>query len=413
MRNGSSRDAIVCGLDIGTSKVACVVGERNSHGGIDVVGIGNHPMKGLRKGVVINIEDTVRSIAAAIEEAEMMAGVEIGSVYAGIGAGHIRSLNSQGMAPIKTGIVAASDVEKVLDAAQALAIPMDREVIHVIPQEFLVDDQDGIEDPRGMSGVRLAAKVHIVTAAVTAAQNIVHCCNRTGLNVADIVLAQLASSAAVLTQDEKDLGVMVMDVGGGTTDIAIWVGGAIQHTSNLAIGGAHVTSDIAYGLRAPLKVAEAIKQDHGCVLRDLVEANETFEVPHVGGDRVNNTSRRMLAEIIEPRMEEMFDLARQELERSGYEDLLPAGVVLTGGTTLLPGMTELAERVFGMSARIGRPRDIGGLADVVASPVYATGVGLVRFGLDSDRTEVRFRRAQETIYQRVKSRMTEWLGLAF
>jgi cell division protein FtsA len=290
---------------------------------------------------------------------------------------------------------------------------MDREVIHVIPQEFLVDDQDGIEDPRGMSGVRLAAKVHIVTAAVTAAQNIVHCCNRTGLNVADIVLAQLASSAAVLTQDEKDLGVMVMDVGGGTTDIAIWVGGAIQHTSNLAIGGAHVTSDIAYGLRAPLKVAEAIKQDHGCVLRDLVEANETFEVPHVGGDRVNNTSRRMLAEIIEPRMEEMFDLARQELERSGYEDLLPAGVVLTGGTTLLPGMTELAERVFGMSARIGRPRDIGGLADVVASPVYATGVGLVRFGLDSDRTEVRFRRAQETIYQRVKSRMTEWLGLAF
>ena len=412
MRNGS-RDAIVCGLDIGTSKVACVVGERNDHGGIDVVGIGNQPMKGLRKGVVINIEDTVRSIAAAIEEAEMMAGVEIGAVYAGIGAGHIRSLNSQGMAPIKTGHVGAGDVGKVLDAAQALAIPMDREVIHVIPQEFLVDDQDGIEDPRGMSGVRLAAKVHVVTAAVTAAQNIVHCCNRTGLNVADIVLEQLASSAAVLTQDEKDLGVMVMDVGGGTTDIAVYVGGAIQHTSNLAIGGAHVTSDIAYGLRAPLKVAEQIKRDHGCVLRDLVEANETFEVPHVGGDRVNNTSRRMLAEIIEPRMEEMFNLARNELERSGYEELLPAGLVLTGGTTLLPGMTELAERVFGMSARVGRPRDVGGLAGIVDSPVYATGVGLVRFGLDSDRTEVRFKRQQETVYQRVKSRMTEWLGLAF
>ncbi len=412
MRNGS-RDAIVCGLDIGTSKVACVVGERNPQGGIDVVGIGNHPMKGLRKGVVINIEDTVRSIAAAIEEAEMMAGVEIGSVYAGIGAGHIRSLNSQGMAPIKTGHVGAGDVEKVLEGAQAVAIPMDREVIHVIPQEFLVDDQDGIEDPRGMSGVRLAAKVHLVTAAVTAAQNIVHCCNRTGLNVAEIVLEQIASSAAVLTQDEKDLGVMVMDVGGGTTDIAIYVQGAIQHTSNLAIGGSHVTSDIAYGLRAPLKVAEQIKHEHGCVLRDLVEANETFEVPHVGGDRVNNTSRRMLAEIIEPRMEEMFNLARQELERSGYEDLLPAGVVLTGGTTLLPGMTELAERVFGMSARIGRPRDIGGLADVVDSPVYATGVGLVRFGLDSDRTEVRFKRPTETVYQRVKTRMTEWLGLAF
>ena len=287
------RESIVVGLDIGTTKVACVVGEQNAHGGIDIIGVGNHPSSGLRKGVVINIEDTVRSIQAAIEEAEMMAGVEIASVYAGLAAGHVRSLNSQGMVPIRTGQVAQADIDKVMDTAQALAIPMDREVLHVIAQEFLVDDQEGIQDPRGMSGVRLAAKVHIVTAAVAAARNVVRCCNLTGLNVRDIVLEQLASSEAVLSEDEKDLGVATIDIGGGTTDVAIFIGGAVVHTYVLPIGGGHITNDIAHGLRAPLKVAEEIKQAHGCATEALVEQNETFDVPHVGGDRVHETSRRM------------------------------------------------------------------------------------------------------------------------
>jgi cell division protein FtsA len=407
------RDSIVVGLDIGSTKVACVVGERNGQGGVDIIGIGTHPSTGVRKGVVINIEDTVRSIQAAIEEAEMMAGVEIASVYAGISAGHVRSMNSQGMVPIKTGQVGQGDVDKVMDTAQALAIPMDREVLHVIAQEFVVDDQEGIDDPRGMSGVRLAAKVHIVTASVAAARNVVRCCNLTGLSVRDIVLEQLASSESVLTPDEKELGVAMIDIGGGTTDVAIFTGGAVVHSHVLPIGGWHITSDIAYGLRAPIKVAETIKQDFGCASVELVHSNETFEVPHVGGDRVHETSRRLLADFIEPRVEEMFDLVSNELARSGYEDLLPAGIVLTGGGTILPGMTEVAERVFGLPARRGLPRDVGGLADVVASPIYATGVGLVKFGFDNYRSECRYGTESKGLVQRVKGRITEWLGLAF
>ena len=409
----SSRVSIVVGLDIGTTKVACVIGERNGSGGVDIVGIGTQPSTGLRKGVVINIDDTVRSIEAAVEEAEMMAGVEVASVYAGIAGGHIRSMNSQGMVPIKTGHVGQGDVERVMDTAQALAIPMDMEVLHVIAQEFLVDDQEGIDDPRGMSGVRLAAKVHIVTAAVTAAQNVVRCCNLTGLSVRDIVLEQLASSEAVLSQDEKDLGVVLIDIGGGTTDVAVFSGGAVDHTHVLPIGGAHITSDIAYGLRAPIKVAETIKQRHGCAVMDMVEVNETFDVPHVGGDRVNQTSRRMLAEFIQPRVEEIFELVRRELWRCGYEVMLPAGVVLTGGATLLPGVPEIAERVFGLSARRGAPRRVGGLADVVDSPIYSTGVGLVQFGFDNYRTDCRWGHQEPGVYMRFKSQLTEWLGRAF
>ncbi|MEE2830523.1 MAG: cell division protein FtsA [Myxococcota bacterium] len=411
--NAPGRDSIVVGLDIGTTKVACVIGERNGAGGVDIVGIGAQPSAGLRKGVVINIDDTVRSIEAAVEEAEMMAGVQVASVYAGIAGGHIRSLNSQGMVPIKTGQVGPGDVERVMDTAQALAIPLDREVLHVIAQEFLVDDQEGIEDPRGMSGVRLAAKVHIVTAAVTAAQNVVRCCNLTGLSVRDIVLGQLASSEAVLSQDEKDLGVALIDIGGGTTDVAVYAGGAVAHTHVLPIGGAHITSDIAYGLRAPIKVAETIKQRHGCAVVDMVEVNESFDVPHVGGDKVHEASRRMLSEFIQPRVEEIFSLVRTELSRCRYEDMFPAGVVLTGGATLLPGLPEVAERVFGLPARRGAPRGIGGLADVVDSPVYSTGVGLVKFGFDNYRPECRWSAQEAGMYTRIKSRMTEWLGLAF
>ena len=409
----ASKDSIVVGLDIGTSKVACVVGERNGLGGVDIIGIGTAPSTGLRKGVVINIEDTNRSIRAAIDEAEMMSGVEIGAVYAGIAGGHIRSLNSQGMVGVKTGHVGAADVDKVLETAQALAIPMDREVIHVIPQEFLVDDQDGILDPRGMSGVRLTARVHVVTAAVTAAQNVVRCCNLTGQQVQAIVLEQLASAESVLSEDERMLGVMLMDIGAGTTDVAIFMGGAVVHTYVLPVGGDHITKDIAYALRAPIKVADQIKKEHGVAQRELVETNETFEVPHVGGTRSNETSRRMLADVIQPRLEEVFELVRTELERSGYEDMLPAGVVLTGGSTLMPGVPELAESVFGLSARRGVPRDVGGLTDVVASPIYATGVGLVKFGLKEGPDGARYGRAEGGLYTRMKERMSQWLSLAF
>jgi cell division protein FtsA len=406
------RDELVVGLDIGTTKVACIIGERNGLGGVDVVGIGTHASTGLRKGVVINIEDTARSIEAAVDEAEMMAGIQVASVYAGIAGAHIRSLNSQGMVPIKTGQVAEADVQTVLNTAQALAIPMDREVIHVIPQQFVVDEQDGIGDPRGMSGVRLAARVHIVTAANSAAENIVRCCNLSGLNVRDIVLEQLASSEAVLTPDEKALGVMLVDIGGGTTDVAIFVDGAVVHTHVLPIGGNQISSDIAFGLRAPIKTAEKIKQEYGCALVDLVQGNDSFEVPNVGGDRVNETSRKMLAGIIEPRVEEIFDLVQKELIRSGYEDMVPGGVVLTGGATILLGMTEVAERVFGLPARRGAPREVGGLGDVVASPIYATGVGLVKFGFDNWRSECRWKAEDEGLMQRFQSRLRAWLKKA-
>jgi len=407
------RDSVIAGLDIGTSKVACVIGERNSFGGVDVIGIGSHPSRGLRKGVVINIEDTVKSIRAAVEEAEMMAGVEVNSVYTNIAGGHIRSLNSEGMVPIRSGEVAQSDVGKVLDTAQALAIPMDREVIHVIPQQFKVDEQEEIEDPRGMSGVRLSAKVHIVTAAVTAAQNIVRCCNHTQLGVRDIVLGPLASAEAVLTPDEKELGVLLLDIGGGTTDLSIYSQGAVAHSFVLPVGGDHIDGDIAYALRASSTVAGRIKRDYGCALRDLVEDGESFEVMQVGGDRIHTTNRAMLAEVIEPRVCELFELLGVELQRSGHNGVLPAGVVITGGGSLLPGMLEAAERYLGMPARRGVPREIGGLTDVVASPVYATGVGLVKFGLENYGSQGPFGSQQVGIYQRIKEKVGGWFELAF
>jgi cell division protein FtsA len=405
---GNKKGELIVGLDIGTTKICAIVGEVSEDGSIDIIGIGSHPSKGLRKGVVINIDSTVQSIKKAIEEAELMAGCEISTVYAGIAGGHIKGFNSHGVVAVKEKEITPADVDRVIDAAKAVAIPMDREVIHILPQEFIVDEQDGIREPVGMSGVRLEAQVHIVTGAVSSAQNIIKCANRTGLNVADIVLEQLASSESVLTEDEKELGVALIDMGGGTTDLAIFSEGAIVHTSVLAVGGNHLTNDIAVGLRTPTHEAEKIKQKYGCAMASMVDRDETIEVPSVGGRNPRVLSRQILCEIIEPRVEEIFMLVQREIEKSGYAELLASGVVITGGTTLLEGMPELAEDVIGLPVRRGLPRGIGGLVDVVKSPKYATGVGLVLYG--SKNADARhFRVRDEHVYNKVRSRMKSWL----
>ncbi|HPQ80486.1 MAG TPA: cell division protein FtsA [bacterium] len=406
------KDELVVGLDIGTTKICSIVGEVG-HDGIDIVGIGTHPSKGLRKGVVVNIESTVSSIRKAVEEAELMAGCEITSAFAGIAGGHIKGINSHGIVAIKDKEVMAADVDRVIDAAQAVSIPLDREVIHVIPQQFVVDDQDGVRDPVGMSGVRLEAKVHIVTGAVTSAQNIIKCCNRAGLNVNDIVLQQLASSESTLSPDEKELGVVLLDIGGGTTDIAIFSGGSIAHTAVLTIGGNHLTNDVAVGLRTPAHEAEKIKQKYGCCTAGVVHRDETIEVPSVGGRSPRVLSRQILAEILEPRMEEIYSLVQQEIKRSGYEDMVAAGIVLTGGTSMLEGAIELAEQVFNVPVRRGMPSGIGGLIDVVKNPMYATGVGLVLTGAGSCSDHKRFKIHDRNVYTKVKGRMKEWLGEIF
>ncbi|NGZ25379.1 MAG: cell division protein FtsA, partial [Magnetococcales bacterium] len=345
----------------------------------------NHPSKGLRKGVVIDIDSTVESMRMAVEEAEMMAGVQIHTVYAGIAGAHIKGGNSNGVVATSSGEVSASDVQRVLDAAKAHNIPMDREIIHIIPQEYILDGQDGIKEPLGMSGVRLEARVHIVTGAVASAQNIIKCANRCGLDVADIILEQLASSEAVLTSDEKELGVCLLDIGGGTTDIAIFADGHIKHTAVLAIGGDHVTNDIAVGLRTPTREAEQIKRKYGCALASLVNAEESFDVPSIGDRKSRLFQRHLLAEIIEPRVDELFTLVKRELARSGYEDKIAAGIVLTGGTSICEGMVELAEEIFNKPVRRGPPHGVGGLTDVVASPAFATAVGLVLFASRYER----------------------------
>lgn len=407
----AKKGELLVGLDIGTTKICAIVGEVTDEG-IDIIGIGSHPSKGLRKGVVVNIEATVGSIKRAIEEAELMAGCEINTVYTGIAGGHIKGFNSQGIVAIKDKEVRESDIQRVIDAAKAIAIPLDREVLHVLPQEFMIDEQGGIKDALGMSGVRLEAKVHIVTGAVSSAQNIVKCANKTGLNVADIVLQPLASSEAVLGEDEKELGVCLVDIGGGTTDIAIFSGGAIVHTGVIALGGNNLTSDIAIGLRTPAHEAERIKQRYGCCLPSLVDPDETIEVPSVGGRQPRVLSRQILTEILEPRVEEIFQMVQRELQRSGYEDLLASGVVITGGSTLLAGMPELAEDVLGLPTRRGMPRGIGGLVDVVKSPMYATGVGLVLYGsrhLDARHFKIR----EDNVYKKVGKRMKEWFAEIF
>jgi cell division protein FtsA len=407
----SRKDNLVVGLDIGTTKICAIVGNLTDEG-LDIVGIGTSPSKGLRKGVVINIESTVSAVRKALQEAELMAGCEIKTVFAGIAGGHIKGFNSQGVIAIKNREVTSEDVRRVIDAAKAVAIPMDREVIHILPQEFIIDDQDGIKEPLGMSGVRLEAKVHIVTGAVASAQNIIKSCNRAQVDVADIVLEQLASAEAVLSSDEKELGVAMVDIGGGTTDIAIYIDGAIKHTAVLSLGGNHLTNDIAVGLRTPMGEAEKIKHAYGSCLTSEVGKDEMIEVPSVGGREPRVLSRQLLAEILEPRVEEIFTLVNREIIKSGYEDLIASGVVITGGTSILPGMPELAEQIFGMPVRRGVPQDIGGLIDVVNSPVYATGVGLVKYGCRNMESR-NFTIGQENIFDKVMRRMKEWFGEFF
>ena len=403
-----SKKDFVVGLDIGTTKICCIVGEVGEAGIIDIVGIGTAPSTGLRKGVVINIESTVESITKAVEEAELMAGVEIGTVYTGIAGGHIKSFNSTGIVAIKDNEVNEADVQRVIDAAKAVAIPLDREVIHIIPQEYMINGQDGIRDPIGMSGVRLEAKVHIVTGAVSSAQNIIKCANKAGLNVAEICLEPIASAEAVLTQDEKELGVLLVDIGGGTSDIAIFKEGAIVHTGVLAIGGNHITNDIAVGLRTPQNEAEIIKIRHGCAMAAMVKSDETIEVPGVGGRKPRVLSRRLLAEIIEPRVEEIFSLIHQEVMKSGFMDAITGGVVITGGATLLEGMPELAEFIFEMPVKRGLPQNIGGLRDVVNSPKFATGVGLLKYGA-RNMQKSKFTIREKNIYDKVRGSMRSWI----
>jgi cell division protein FtsA len=405
---------MIVGLDIGTTKICAVVAEPTENG-IDIVGIGTHPSRGLRKGVVVDIEATVDSIKHAVEEAELMADCEITSIYAGIAGGHIRAFNSHGVVAVKDREVREGDVKRVIDAAKAVAIPMDREVIHVIPQEFIIDDQDGIREPLGMSGVRLEAKIHIVTAAVTSAQNIVKCCNKAGLNVIDIVLEPLASAQAVLADDERELGVCMIDIGGGTTDIAVFADGSIKATAVLSLGGYHLSNDIAVGLRTPFDEAERIKKKFGVASARYLRGDDVLTVPSVGGRKPREVSRKILCEVIEPRVEEILSLAHQEIKRAGLEDRIPSGVVLTGGASALSGMTELAEEIFETPVRQGIPAHVGGLQDVVRSPMYATGVGLVLFGHSQRRAHrtSRFRIRDESIFGRVKQRMRDWFYAEF
>jgi cell division protein FtsA len=379
---------MIVGLDIGTSKVVAIVGEVGADNEIEVVGIGSHSSRGLKKGVVVNIDSTVQSIQRAVDEAEQMAGCEIHSIYTGIAGSHIRSLNSNGVTAIRTKEVSIGDVERVMDAARAVAIPADQKILHILPQEFIIDGQEGILDPVGMSGVRLEARVHMVTGAVSAAQNIIKCVQRCGLEVDDVILQQLASGRAVLTEDEKQLGVCVVDIGGGTTDIAVFINGAISHTAVIPIAGDQVTNDIAVALRTPTHHAEDIKIKYACCLTQLASADETIDVPSVGDRAPRRLSRQTLAEVVEPRYEELFSLVQSELQRSGYENMIAAGVVLTGGSSKMEGVVELAEEVFHMPVRQGLPLYVRGLEDVIRSPIYSTAAGLLLFGNENRGVKV-------------------------
>ncbi|MFY0700737.1 MAG: cell division protein FtsA [Bermanella sp.] len=393
--NTTAENKLIVGLDIGTSKIVTIVGEVNAQGIIKVVGVGSHPSRGIKKGVVVNIESTVQSIQRAIEEAELMAGCQIHSVYAGIAGSHIRSMNSHGIVAIKDREVVQTDIERVLDAAKAVAIPADQRILHVLPQEYVIDLQEGIKEPIGMAGVRLEAKVHMVSGALNAAQNIEKCVQRCGLEIDDIILEQLASSYAVLTDDEKELGVCMVDIGGGTTDIAIFTEGAIRHTAVIPIAGDQVTNDIAMALRTPTQHAEEIKIKYACALTQLAGADELIKVPSVGERAPRNLSRQALAEVVEPRYEELFTLIQAELRRSGFEDMIAAGIVLTGGTSMMEGVVELAEEIFHVPVRLAKPSGVEGLTDVVANPIYATSVGLLIYGAKHQLGELVFARKED------------------
>lgn len=398
---------LVVGLDIGTSKIVAIVAELKPEGGFEIIGMGSHPSRGLKKGVVVNIETTVSAIQRALEEAELMADCKIREVYTGIAGNHIKSFNSQGMVAIKDKEVAQMDIDRVIETAKAVQIPNDQQILHVLNQEFIIDGQEDVREPLGMSGVRLEVKVHIVTGAVSAAQNIIKCVRRCGLEVNDLVLQPLASSVAVLSDDEKDLGVCLVDIGGGTTDMAVFTHGAIRHTAVIPIAGDQITNDIAMALRTPTKDAEDIKQRFGCALSQLADPQEMVDVPGVGDRSTRQLSRKTLAEVIEPRVEELYSLVQTELRRSGYEELLSSGVVLTGGSSAMQGMVELGEEIFHMPVRIGMPQYAGGLAEVVRSTRYATGVGLLIAGANEHRQRD-VARMQVNSLQQVLERMKSW-----
>jgi cell division protein FtsA len=378
---------LIVGLDVGTTKVCAMVAAPRPGGGLDVVGVGAAPSRGLRRGVVVNIDSTVEAIRQAVAEAEQMAGAEVSAVYAGVAGGHIRSVNSRGVVAVsgKDREVSQVDVDRAMEAARAINISQDREILHVLPQAFAVDDADGVREPLGMSGVRLEVEVHVVTAAVSSVQNVIRSVNRAGLTVQDVVLEPIASAEAVLYPDEKELGVLVIDIGGGTTDLALLRDGAVWHTAILPLGGDHISNDVAVGLRTPMADAEVLKKRYGCALTALVPAEETVDVPSVGGRKPRQLSRQVLSEIIQPRVEEIFTLVARELKRAGFQDAATAGVVVTGGSSIMQGVPELAESVFDQPVRRGVPGDIGGLAEAVKSPMYATAVGLTLYGARRQR----------------------------
>ena len=399
---------MVVGLDIGTSKIVAIVGEVGEDGQIDIVGLGSCPSHGLKKGVVVNIDSTVQSIRRAVEEAELMAGCRIHSVHAGIAGSHIQSMNSHGIVAVRDREVTHTDIERVIDAAQAVAIPQDQRILHVLPQEYVVDFQEGIREPVGMSGVRLEAKVHLVTGAVNAAQNIERCIERCDLQVDDLVLEQLASSYSVLTDDERELGVCMVDIGGGTTDIAIFIEGAIRHTAVIPIAGDQVTNDIAMALRTPTQHAEKIKIKYACALTQLAKADETIKVPSVGDRPPRDLSRQALAEVVEPRYDDLFTLIQSELRRSCFEDLVAAGIVLTGGTAKMEGVVELAEEIFHMPVRLARPHGVSGLQDVINNPIYSTSVGLLLHAVKQQENKA-LKKLDENQEKNGFSRIKDWI----
>jgi cell division protein FtsA len=371
---------LIVGLDIGTSKIVTIVAELLPEGTLKVIGLGQHPSRGLKKGVVINIDSTMQAIQRSLEEAELMADCKIKTVFTGIAGNHIKSLNSHGMVKIKDAEVSQMDVDRVVETARAVALPADQQILHILTQEFIIDGQDDVREPLGMSGMKLEVKVHIVTGAVAAAQNIVKCIKRCGLEVSDLILQPLASSIAVLTEDEKELGVCLVDIGGGTTDIAVFKNGSIRHTAVIAIAGDQMTNDIAVAFRTPTQSAEDIKIKYGCALRQLADPREVVEVPGVDGREARQLSIQTLAEVIEPRVVELYELVLQELRRSGMEEMIASGIVITGGSAMMRGMMELGEEIFHMPVRLGMPRYVGGLSEVISNPRYATGVGLILMG---------------------------------
>ncbi|HKJ00250.1 MAG TPA: cell division protein FtsA [bacterium] len=412
MRN---REHVVVGLDIGTTKICALAAETDGAEPLAIVGFGQARSDGIRKGVVVNIEKTVRSIQQAVRECELMCGTQIKEVYAGIAGHHIQGINSHGMVTVQNNrTVSEEDIRRVIDAAQAINIPNDREVLHILPQDFIVDDQDGVQNPLGMSGIRLEVDVHIVTCSATSGQNIVKCCNLAGLDVADVVLEPLASAQAVLSQDERELGVVLVDIGGGTTDIAIYSAGSIVHTSVLALGGNHLTNDIAIGLSTPLAEAESLKHKHGVAMTTLVEPDEMIQVPSVGGRRSRTLDKRVIAEIIEPRFREVYELVNSEIDRSGYRNVIASGVVITGGSSIMPGADDLAAEILQFPVRVGFPENITGLNEITYSPMHATGVGLLRYAQgNGSHRHVPLFSGDQTLLNRFSRRMRDWVNEFF